>query len=60
MNYIFSYINCILMSSMRFGEFHSPMNHEHSIFYAFLQILESLAPYGVTVIYESNEGKVFD
>lgn len=45
---------------MRFEEFHSLMNHEHAIFHAFLQILESLAPYGVTVIYEPNEGKAFD
>lgn len=48
------------MSSVRFGEFHSLMNQEHAIIYAFFQILESLAPYGVTVIYEPNEGKAFD
>lgn len=56
---MFSY-NHVSMSSVRCGGFLSPMNHKGAIFYPFLQILESLAPYGMTTVYEPSEDQAFD
>lgn len=56
---MFSY-NHFSMSSVRCGGFLSPTNHKGAIFYPFLQILESLAPYGMTTVYEPSEDQAFD